>query len=456
VKADAPHILLVNPWIHDFAAYDVWAKPLGLLGLGAILRRHGCRVSYVDCLNRFHPRAPASDPASRNGRGPYLKTRLPTPPALADVPRRYSRYGIPERWLDEDLARMAPPDLILVTSMMTYWYPGVQATIAALRRRFPQTHLILGGVYASICPQHAAACMDADQIVAGPVAADLLSLVSRHLGCDLPPAFDFNQLDDYPYPAWDLQNQISCVPLLTSVGCPYRCAYCATHLLQPVFRRRRPDQVVAEIEFWHARYGVRDFVFYDDALLLDAANHALPLFEALAQRQLDLRLHTPNAVHVRAITPEMADLMQRIGLRTLRLGLETVVRDNRPPLDHKVARHDFDNAARCLRRAGFTAREAGAYLLAGLPNQDIEALAASIRYVKTAGLRPILAHYTPIPGTDLWEAAVAASRYDLTADPLFTNNAVWPCQQTGFDWQTMTYLKRLTEIDAVPHKEPPP
>ena len=59
MKADAPHILLVNPWIHDFAAYDVWAKPLGLLGLGAILRRHGCRVSYVDCLNRFHPRAPA-------------------------------------------------------------------------------------------------------------------------------------------------------------------------------------------------------------------------------------------------------------------------------------------------------------------------------------------------------------------------------------------------------------
>jgi hypothetical protein len=22
---DTPHILLVNPWIHDFAAYDFWA-----------------------------------------------------------------------------------------------------------------------------------------------------------------------------------------------------------------------------------------------------------------------------------------------------------------------------------------------------------------------------------------------------------------------------------------------
>ena len=35
MRSKFPHILLVNPWIHDFAAYDFWAKPLGLLTLGA-------------------------------------------------------------------------------------------------------------------------------------------------------------------------------------------------------------------------------------------------------------------------------------------------------------------------------------------------------------------------------------------------------------------------------------
>ena len=30
------NILLVNPWIHDFAAYDFWLKPLGLLYLGNV------------------------------------------------------------------------------------------------------------------------------------------------------------------------------------------------------------------------------------------------------------------------------------------------------------------------------------------------------------------------------------------------------------------------------------
>jgi hypothetical protein len=31
-------ILLINPWIYDFAAYDFWIKPMGLMMLGAILR----------------------------------------------------------------------------------------------------------------------------------------------------------------------------------------------------------------------------------------------------------------------------------------------------------------------------------------------------------------------------------------------------------------------------------
>ena len=80
VKVECPHILLVNPWIHDFAAYDFWAKPLGLLQIGAALRRHGCHVSYIDCLDRFHPQALPADPSKRHGRGPYLKSPLPAPP----------------------------------------------------------------------------------------------------------------------------------------------------------------------------------------------------------------------------------------------------------------------------------------------------------------------------------------------------------------------------------------
>ncbi|MEE8540970.1 MAG: B12-binding domain-containing radical SAM protein, partial [Desulfobacterales bacterium] len=98
MKPDTPHILLINPWIHDFAAYDFWAKPLGLLMLAGILRSHGFNISYIDCLDRFHPSETRTAVGGKQGRGPYLKTRIPKPKRLEDIPRNYSRYGIRPDW----------------------------------------------------------------------------------------------------------------------------------------------------------------------------------------------------------------------------------------------------------------------------------------------------------------------------------------------------------------------
>ena len=228
---DVPHILLVNPWIHDFAAYDFWAKPLGLLTLAALLRSHGLSVSYLDCLDRFHPKTNAGNPSARYGRGPYLKTQIAKPPGLNDVQRTFCRYGIKPRWFREDLQALQPPDLILVTSLMTYWYGGVQETIAALRALFADTMIFLGGIYASLCDSHAAANSGADHIFSGPAEDHVFELIARNTGFSATPRFNPQQLDSYPYPALDLQSHINYVPLLTSRGCPFNCAYCASHFL---------------------------------------------------------------------------------------------------------------------------------------------------------------------------------------------------------------------------------
>ena len=53
-----PEILLVNPWIHDFAAYDLWARPMGLLVLATTLRKLGWEPHFVDCLDPDHPEMP--------------------------------------------------------------------------------------------------------------------------------------------------------------------------------------------------------------------------------------------------------------------------------------------------------------------------------------------------------------------------------------------------------------
>ena len=448
MKLDVPHILLINPWIHDFAAYDFWAKPLGLLTLAALLRSHGLSVSYIDCLDRFHPKAPAGDPSARYGRGPYLKKRIAKPRGLRDVQRTFSRYGIKPQWFAEDLQALQPPDLILITSLMTYWYTGVQETIAILHSLFPDTAIILGGIYASLCNQHALENTDADDIFRGPAENALFDLIARYTHFTTAPRFNPQKLDTYPYPALDLQNRVNYVPLMTSRGCPFKCTYCASHFLNPIRMWRSPDSVLEEIKFWNKSYRVKDFVLYDDAFLVDAERHAIPLLEKIIQADIHLRFHTPNALHIRGLSAQTARLLFKAGFKTIRLGLETAEFDQRETIDRKVTEDDFRQTAKYLQKAGFEKHQVGAYLLMGLPGQELAAVERSIRAVQETKITPILAYYSPIPHTEMWPKAIAASRYDLKADPIFTNNSVIPCQSEAFNWETISALKELASGSA--------
>ena len=443
-RNDRPHVLLVNPWIHDFAAYDVWAKPYGLMAIAALLRAHNLPVTFLDCLDRFHPKSPSSDPLARNGRGPYLKFTLPPPRGLEDVDRAFSRYGIDPDWFREDLRGMQRPDLIMVTSLMTYWYPGVIETIAVIKEICPDTPVVLGGIYARLCQQHAVEFSGANEVVADR-GETLFDLVERHTGCAITPRFDINDMDASPYPAFDLQRRINYVPLLTTRGCPFDCAYCASRYLEPRLYRKSPAHVADEVAYWHREYGVVDYAFYDDALMVDAEKHAMPIFERIIEKQMPVKFHTPNAVHIRSITKEAARLMKRSGFHTLRLGLETTAFEDRSDLDSKVTEEEFQKAVGNLKAAGFEADQIGAYLLVGLPHQTVTAVEASIKVVKATGITPVLAYYTPIPHTPLWKEAVAVSRYDLEADPVYTNKAIFPCQSESFSWETLVKLKRLVK-----------
>ena len=440
---DTPHILLINPWIHDFAAYDFWAKPLGLLTIASMLRHHGIQVSYIDCLNRFHPHAPKTDPSARYGRGPYFKTQIPKPSGLQDVPRYFSRYGIKPQWFTEDLLKQGRPDLVLVTSLMTYWYPGVRETIEIIRSVFPQTPIVLGGIYARLCPEHARNNSGADHVADGPAEKNLFSLVRQFTGYSVTAAFNPENLDCCPYPALDLQTTLNYVPLLTSRGCPFRCAYCASRFLEPKRLLRRPEAVIDEIGYWQKAYGLSDFVLYDDAFLVDTDQHANPILEGILRTGIKVRFHTPNAVHIRGIDAQTARLMFEAGFTTLRLGLETAEFDHREEIDIKVSEYEFKRAVNCLRDAGFKKNQVGAYLLVGLPDQKLDTTKRSIDIVKQIGITPITAYYTPIPHTALWPKAVAASRYDLESDPIFTNNALIPCQKQPFNWESISELKAL-------------
>ena len=432
-----PPLLLINPWIYDFAAYDFFARPLGLLYLAGWLRAQGFTVNFMDCLGAPHART------GPFGTGRYPKEIIPAPAALEGVSRRYGRYGLSEAAFRERLSQMPPPAAILVTSLMTYWYPGVAAAIRLARERFPAAPVILGGIYATLCPKHARQHCGADFVVTGPGEAAVLDILKEVTGWPPPgPHFpDLNDLNALPYPALDLLDHPTYIPILTSRGCPLDCAYCASRQLQPTYRRREPLAAAAELIHWQDQLGLADAAFYDDALLVAAADHLLVILEELQSRGRTFRFHTPNGLHARLITREVAQWLKRANFATLRLGVETTAL-GAARLDAKLEAGELEAALAYLKEAGFTPAAIGVYLLIGLPDQEEAEVAASIRRVKALGATPILAQYSPIPGTTMWPRATATSRYDLAADPLFHNNSLFPCWPQ-FSWDRYTRLKRL-------------
>lgn len=441
-------LLLINPWIYDFAAYDFWARPLGLLSIASVLRKNGMSVYFLDCLNADHPQVrhvPGVTPPCKRegGKGKFLKEQVEKPEALRSIPRRYSRYGIPVQVFREALQNIAPPHAVLVTSSMTYWYPGVLEVIRITKEFFPRTPVILGGIYATLCPGHARRYSGADIIISGAGEEKILNILSALTGNPITFQPNLADLDALPYPAFDLINPLLTVCLATSRGCPLQCAYCASHLLSPSYRARSPRSAADEIQFWNEQWGVTDFAFYDDALFFRPELHIVPLLQKVLQRQIHCSFHTPNGIHVRGMTERIAELMADVGFKTIRFGLETAHDETMARLGEKTSRHEFEHAVRCLHKAGFASEQIGAYLLAALPGQTAQEVKESIRFVKECGARPFLAEYSPIPDTRLWEEAVKASPFDLLNEPLFHNNSIVPCAWERFTREDLAALKLL-------------
>jgi len=433
VKHITPHIFLINPWITDFAAYNFWIKPLGLLNIASLLRKNGFQVTLIDCLDYLAK-------TKRYGDGNFFKTKIEKPLPLKSIPRNYSLYGIPEEMLLKSLSLLEEPDLICVSSGMTYWYPGVFKLIEITKKLFKNVPVILGGIYATLCFEHAKKHSGVDIVFRGSEELEALNLISDLTSFRL--LTPNSKLRTDLYPAFDLYPQLNYVAVATSRGCPLRCTYCASPFLTKGFFRRDPFEVADEIEYWTGKYRINNIAFYDDALLIEPFKHIIPILKEIIKRGIHCNFHTPNGLHIKEIDEEVGSLLFRAGFKTIRLSFETSDEAMQLETGEKVDNQAFKRAVKHLRRAGYSGEEIGVYVMAGLPEQRVGQVEDSIAFVKEAGAKPILVEYSPIPHTPLFEKAKKMSQFDLENEPLYHNNSILPCQWEGF---TMTDFKRLKE-----------
>jgi radical SAM superfamily enzyme YgiQ (UPF0313 family) len=438
--------LLLVPWIYDFAAYDFWSCPLGLLQLGALLRTGGWQVDYLDLTDRHHPALPWRPPEQRFNTGKYYAEEIAKPPALAWVPRRYKRYGLPPAAAEATVRALERPDVVLVTSRMTYWYPGVRDAISLCRRVWGRVPVVLGGTYATLCPAHARERCGADVVWQGEGEAALARLVEEMTGVAVRRtggvSADPAQLDTLPFPAWDLRPWNKALTLETSRGCPYHCTYCATAQWLPHWRAKSPARVADEIEYCVRELGAEDIAFADDALLLASRRHFLTWADEVQRRRIRVRFHTPNSLFASMITQPVAETMRSVGVETVRVSLESASDERLRSLDRRVRPHHFVTAMRHLHAAGYAPGQLGVYILCGLPGQSLDEVRQAIDLVIDEGATPRLAEYSPIPGTREWEKAVRATELPIAEEPLLQNNSIFAWASGAVSPEALSDLRR--------------
>lgn len=446
-----PELLLINPWIYDFTAYDFWSKPLGLLFIASLLRQKGFRINFIDCMDRYDTDLLEIQnlilPENHvDGMGPYYKVNTPKPEILRHIPRNYSRYGITEEIFTEKLKRMKKPDVILVTSVMSYWYPGVFKAIELVKKFYPDCPVILGGIYATLCFRHAVNFSGADFVIRNEQIDHLFELLEHLIKVSLgTTSYKLPGLECFPIPAWDLYHNLDYICLLTTMGCPFQCSYCASNLLSPVFKYRNHEQILAEIIRWVRDKGIRNFVFYDDALLVNAEQHFIPLMELIKRQRLNIHFHTPNAVHAGLISQPIARLMVENGFKRIWLGFETSDVALQRKTGGKIDNLGFSKAIHILKQEGFPPELIRAYVLMGLPGQSLQSVIDSVEFVIDTGIKPYLAKFSPIPGTKIWAEAIKEYGWEEPVDPLLHNDALMPYYAPSINHKQYQQIKMVIQ-----------
>ncbi len=407
-------ILLVNPPIYDFSAYDFWLKPYGVLSIGGKLRGKA-EVLLFDYLDRCHPAVSGDRGCNSDewGRGRFCSEKISKPEVFGGIRRHYRRFGVGREVFGEFISENGPFDFVLVQTVMTYWYPGVEEVIDDVRRCQPGAKIILGGVYATLCSEHAGR-LGAELVVKGDELGPLWEL--------LGVGYDDEQL-----PLWEAYRKLEVGVLKLSDGCPFKCSYCSVPQVSSDFAGRGVEKCLGEFELL-CGLGVRDIAFYDDALLFGAEKVLVPFLEGVLRSGYRVNFHTPNALHVRFVTKELADLMVRAGFKTFYLGYESKSAGWQESTGSKVFSDELSRAVEILVAAGVERRNMSVYQILGHPDSEGQEVEESMRFANGLGVRVMLSDFSPIPGTVDGEACRKWVNLD---EPLCHNKTSFPILLLG-------------------------
>jgi len=380
------HVALVNP-PYPVEAPQAIFLPLGIGYLTAVLEEGGYTVDIVDC-----------------------QTTHPTQQEL------------------EEKFRSLNSDIVGVTSATLTYNPALDILKAA-KSALPNVVTMIGGPHVTVMDKETFQDSgNVDIVVRSEGEETMLELakmvsegnqknLSQVLGItfqkdgkvirNLDRPF-MTDIDSLPYPAhkrFDVGKykilNTTYLPLVTSRGCPFNCAFCAGYkMCGRGFRARSPKKVVDELEWLRDEFGGGAFAFYDDTFTHDVAR-AVAICDEIKARKFDLPWDCRTRVD--KVSPELLAKLRSAGCKLVHFGVES---GNQQMLNLMRKGTTVEQNAQAIKWAKEAGISAAISLVIGYPTETPEQLQQTIDFIyKTKPDYVYMCEAVPYPGTELYDFA---------------------------------------------------
>lgn len=304
------------------------------------------------------------------------------------------------------------PDIVAISQVFTYLWEGIKEVIDVTRNVSPTTKIWVGGMYPTLCPNHAAT-LGADEVV------------TKSQGC----------IDDFTWIDLSVCEELPIVVgLFTQLGCPNNCGYCAVPIVEGRNQiRRTPSEVLDEIDYY-VSHGINQIEFLDSNLLVNYESHFKLILEGIIQRRWKLILKSYGGVEAKLLTQDMLNLMTQAGFVNISIPIESASPELLKQWGRKVHADIWKNKMHSFGRELFI----NSFVLIGCLNQKIQQVEDTIKIVEDAGVHPVPLPFTPIPKTQEYENTIKVFQRDFTLENL--HPILYPLATVDFTVEQMNQI----------------
>ena len=211
---------------------------------------------------------------------------------------------------------------------------------------------------------------------------------------DLPrPAYHYFSLERYRF--W---GKIV-LPIMTSRGCPFHCAYCVScRMAGNQYRTRSPKNVVDELEWLKDVHKADAFTFYDDAFTYDK-NRVIEICEEMKARKIAPPWDCQSRVD--HISREVLAKMREANCQLIFFGIESGSQKILNAVGKGTTVEQNEKAVMLAKEVGLPVAIA---VIFGYPGETMDTLQQTLDFIRR--MEPDMLYIcfaTPFPGTELYD-----------------------------------------------------